>query len=105
MRAAVFEQSDTGGTMVLRDLPVPEPGEGELLVRVRATALNRGELLQRRRGEIAAGAAPPRPGDIEFAGEVASLGLAVAGVRLGDRVIDCAPGSHAGYLTVDQRDL
>jgi len=107
MRAAVLVPNDAGGTMAVRELPDPEPGEGEVLVRVRATALNRGELLQRRRGRTAAtaSAAPPRPGGVEFAGEVARLGLGVAGVAVGERVMGRAPASYAEYVVVDQREL
>lgn len=107
MRAAVLVPDEAGGTMVVRDLPVPEPGAGDVLVRVRATALNRGELLQRRRGRQAPppADAPARPGGIEFAGEVERLGPGVAGVSPGDRVMGRAPASYAEFVVVDQREL
>jgi NADPH:quinone reductase-like Zn-dependent oxidoreductase len=106
MRAAVLVADEAGGTMAVRDLPTPEPGDGEVLVRVRATALNRGELLQRRRGRMAAApAGPPRPGGVEFAGEVERLGPSVAGVTPGDRVMGRAPASYAEFVVVDQREL
>jgi NADPH2:quinone reductase len=106
MRAAVLVPNEAGGTMAVLDLPDPEPGAGEVLIRVRATALNRGELLQRRRGRTAAGpAATPRPGGVEFAGEVARLGPGVSGVAVGDRVMGRSPESYAEYVVVDQRAL
>ena len=38
-----------GGVSELRDVPVPQPGSGEVLVRIEATAINRGELIARPR--------------------------------------------------------
>lgn len=62
--------------MQIRTIPRPEPGPGEVLVRVHATALNRADLLQRR------GLYPPPPGEseilgLEVAGTVESVGAGV----------------------------
>jgi len=85
MRAIVIEQP--GGPDVLRlgDLPDPVPGPGELLVRIRATALNRLDLYQRQ-GNYPV---PPGASDIlgvEMAGEVIGWADDVAGWSVGDRV-------------------
>jgi NADPH:quinone reductase-like Zn-dependent oxidoreductase len=77
-------------TLVLQDLPDPVVGPGELLVRVRAAAINYPDVLiiedkyQMR---------PPRPfaPGGEIAGEVAALGDGVSGWRVGDRLI-AVPG-------------
>ncbi|OYV72393.1 MAG: NADPH:quinone oxidoreductase, partial [Deltaproteobacteria bacterium 21-66-5] len=74
--------------------PDPVMKEDELLVRVRATALNRADLLQRR------GKHPPPKGvpdilGLEMAGEVASVGRAWEGWAVGDRVCALLPGG--GY--------
>lgn len=74
--------------------PDPVMKEDELLVRVRATALNRADLLQRR------GKHPPPKGvpdilGLEMAGEVASVGRACEGWAVGDRVCALLPGG--GY--------
>ena len=62
-----------GGTKVeLRDAPMPEPKPGEILVRMRAAALNRGELLGGKAGAAA------KPGGGECAGEVVKLGDGVS---------------------------
>jgi putative PIG3 family NAD(P)H quinone oxidoreductase len=88
--------SGFGGVEVLRigDCPDPVPKDGELLVRVRATALNRADLLQRR------GKYPPPEGEsgilgLEMAGEVIRAGPAVRDFREGDRVCALLPGG--GY--------
>jgi putative PIG3 family NAD(P)H quinone oxidoreductase len=88
--------SGFGGVDVLRigEIPDPVPKDDELLVRVRATALNRADLLQRR------GKYPPPEGasgilGLEMAGEVISAGPAVRGFREGDRV--CALLAGGGY--------
>ncbi len=77
--------------------PVPEPGEGEVLLRVVAAGVNRPDILQRQ------GAYPPPPGasdimGLEAAGEVVALGPRVTGLALGDRVTALMPGGgYAGY--------
>jgi NADPH2:quinone reductase len=90
----------SGGTRVeLRDTPVPEPKAGELVVRVRAAALNRGELLGGKPG------APARPGGGECAGEVARLGDGVTGFAAGDRVMGRCAGGFAEYAVMDAREV
>jgi NADPH:quinone reductase-like Zn-dependent oxidoreductase len=89
-----------GGTRVeLRDTPVPEPKAGELVVRVRAAALNRGELLGGKPG------APARPGGGECAGEVTAVGAGVAGFAAGDRVMGRCAGGFAEYAVMDAREV
>jgi len=93
-----------GGPEVLQvgEVPTPTPGADQLLVRVRATALNRADTLQRK------GAYPPPPGEseilgLELAGEVESWGAAVTGAKKGQRVmalVGC--GAYAEYCLVDK---
>ncbi|MGZ8431463.1 MAG: NAD(P)H-quinone oxidoreductase [Candidatus Deferrimicrobiaceae bacterium] len=85
-----------GGVEVLHvgDHPDPFPKPGELLVRVRATALNRADLLQRR------GKYPPPEGaseilGLEMAGEVETAGSGCGGWMPGERVFALLPGG--GY--------
>ncbi len=85
-----------GGVDVLRigQHADPVPGDDALLVRVRAAALNRADLLQRR------GRHPPPEGaseilGLEMAGEVAAAGPACAGWTRGDRICALLPGG--GY--------
>jgi putative PIG3 family NAD(P)H quinone oxidoreductase len=85
-----------GGPEVLEwtDAPDPEPGPGEILVDVTASAVNRADLLQRR------GLYPPPPGaseilGMECSGRVAALGDGVTEWQIGDEV--CALLTGGGY--------
>jgi putative PIG3 family NAD(P)H quinone oxidoreductase len=79
----------------LVELPDPTPAEGEVLIAVRATALNRADLLQMR------GLYPPPAGEsavpgLECSGVVAACGPGVTRFRVGDRVMALlAGGGHA----------
>src|SRR5579863_9389558 len=93
-----------GGPEVLQvgEVPTPKPGPEQVLVRVRVTALNRADTLQRK------GAYPPPPGEseiigLELAGEVDSWGSAVTGFKKGDRVMALVGGGgYAEYCLVDK---
>lgn len=88
-----------GGTRVeLRDTPTPELKPGEILVQVRATALNRGELLGGKAG------APARAGGGECAGDVVRVGDGVTGISTGDRVMGRCSGGFAEYAVMDARE-
>ena len=101
MRAIVVE-GGSGPAEALRIAQVdrPEPGAGELLVRVRAAGVNRPDLLQRR------GLYPPPPGapetlGLEIAGEVVT---AAGRWREGDRVVALlGGGGYADHAVVDAR--
>ncbi len=85
-----------GGPDVLTwsQVPDPEPGAGEVLIDVAATAVNRADLLQRAGRYPSPDGAPPWPG-LECSGRVAALGPDVAGWSVGDEV--CALLSGGGY--------
>jgi putative PIG3 family NAD(P)H quinone oxidoreductase len=102
MKAVVFGGKGGPEVASLQEIPQPSPQRGEVLVRVRAAALNRADLLQRR------GLYPPPPGyredvpGLEFAGEVAEVGAGVAGWKAGDRVMAIASGeAQAEYTLAD----
>jgi putative PIG3 family NAD(P)H quinone oxidoreductase len=85
-----------GGLDVLKvgEIEVPKPGEGQVLVKVAATTINRPDLVQRE------GKYPPPPGDseilgLEVAGVISELGSGVSGWAVGDRVISLVGGG--GY--------
>jgi putative PIG3 family NAD(P)H quinone oxidoreductase len=99
--------SGFGGVDVLRvgEAPRPVPAEGQVLVKVAATSVNRPDLVQRE------GKYPPPPGDseilgLEVAGTVEALGPGVSGWKAGDRVLSLVGGgayaefavAHASHL-------
>lgn len=106
MRAVVVVQEEGGKRVVVRDVARPQPGDGEVLVSVRAAGANRADLAMNVGHFKQAGAALAAPvAGLEFAGEVAELGPGVSGVRLGDRVMAMGQGAFAEYARVDHRLL
>lgn len=75
-----------------RDVPVPEPGPNEIVLRVRATALNRGELIV---GSVMHGA-EPKLGGTEAAGEISAVGQGIVSWKRGDRVMGRILGRGRG---------
>ncbi len=85
-----------GGPDVLQwiEVPDPEPGHGELLIDIAASAVNRADLMQRQGLYPPPPGAPPYPG-LECSGRVAAVGAGVTGWHEGDEV--CALLSGGGY--------
>jgi NADPH:quinone reductase-like Zn-dependent oxidoreductase len=77
----------------LRDVPQPEPRAGELLVKIHAAGLNRGEFI----AGHGLGGAGAKPGGIEGAGEVVKAGEGVTNFKAGDRVMGRAGGAYAEF--------
>jgi NADPH2:quinone reductase len=98
MKAYWISPGPAGTSVELRETPTPEPKPGEILVRVRATSLNRGELLGGKPG------APAKPGGGECAGEVVKVGEGVTGFSTGDRVMGRCAGGFAEYSVMDARE-
>lgn len=97
---------ETGGPEVLTygDVPEPETGPADLLVRVRAAALNRRDVFAR---EGSHGVRPPLPHvpGLEVAGEVAEAGPEARGFQVGDRVLGrCRSGGYAELARVEAAD-
>lgn len=105
MKAVISQGASGPDAVELRDVEAPEPGPGEVLIRVHATALNRADLLQTR------GLYPPPPGapqeilGMEYAGEVVGVGPRTFLRRAGERVMGIvAGGSFAEQLVVHERE-
>jgi NADPH2:quinone reductase len=97
MKAAIV--GDAG--IEIGDVPKPAPKPNEVLIRVRATTLNRADLLValgHRHGTV--GGKGARIG-LECAGEIEAVGSEVEGLKPGDRVMGSAPGAHAEYVVTD----
>jgi NADPH:quinone reductase len=93
-----------GGPEVLRtgDIPTPEPAEDEVLIELRASGVNRADVLTRGGGYHAAGQPPIVPG-FEGSGVVREAGPAVTGISVGDRFSPLGrPGFYAEYVVVPQ---
>ncbi len=101
MKAIFNVPHPDGGYSELRDIPLPSPGPGEVLVKVHASAINRGELTgirKARKGEASVGG-------LEFAGEVIESGEGATAYVKGDAVMGQFRACHAEYLAIDQRLL
>ena len=86
--------------LTLDEVPVPEPGPGQVLVRLHAAGLNRGEFIPG--GLVKGGAA--KPAGIEGAGEIVALGGAVTGLKVGSRVMGRCPGAFSEFAVMDARE-
>jgi NADPH2:quinone reductase len=102
MRAATVRD----GEIVVDDHPDPTPGHGEVLIRIRAAALNGADMMQKR------GLYPAPPGwpqdipGLDVAGEVAAVGPDATRFREGDRVMGFVGGGGQGeLLTAHERLL
>jgi NADPH2:quinone reductase len=97
MKAAVI--ADNG--VEIRDVPTPQPKPNEVLVAVRASGLNRADLL------MAAGSFNRYSGGsdviagLEWAGDVVAVGTAVRGLSEGDRVMCSGSGGYAEFAVAD----
>jgi NADPH2:quinone reductase len=96
------------GEITLAEHPDPQPGAGEVLVRVRAAGLNGADMMQKR------GLYPPPAGfgvpqdvpGLELAGEVVEVGPVATRFEIGDRVMAIVAGAgQAELATVHERQL
>jgi len=91
VKAFFIQAVDGKAVLEKRDIPEPKAGPGQVLIKVKAAGLNRGELIVG--GLIKAGA--PKPAGQEAAGEV---------VGSGERVMGRCPGAFAEYALIDARE-
>jgi len=99
MQAAVLGEKG----VEVRDLPKPAAKPNEVLIRVRASSLNRADLLValgHQHGSV--GGVGARLG-LECSGEVEAVGSDVQGIKPGDRVMASAPGGFAEYVVTDAK--
>ena len=86
--------------VVIQDVPEPKPKPTDLLVKIKAIALNRADLGSAK-GDTSHGAAAGKPIGSEFSGEVIEVGADVRDFKKGDRVMCHSPGSHAEIAVSD----
>ncbi len=93
MRSCWIITRNHAAVLEWRDVAIPEPGAGEVLMRVRATAMNRGEIIVG--GAVHGG--PEKIGGTEAAGEVHAVGDGVTGFQRGERIFGRVRGGFAEY--------
>lgn len=112
MRAVIWDRYGPPEVLRLEDVERPVPKDGEVLVRVRATTVNRSDTGYRGPeyfiSRFFTGLRRPkwRISGYEFAGEVEAVGAAVTEFGVGDRVFGANPsgfGAHAEFLCVPER--
>ena len=98
MQSYWMKTLDNESTLELRDVARPEPGPQQLLVRLHAAGLNRGELLT---GLSATGKAV----GMEGAGVVVKLGADINGFQPGDRVMGRCTSAFSEYVLMDLHEV
>ena len=96
MRAATIRD----GEVLVEQHPDPEPGAGQVLVRVRAAGINGADMLQRKGRYPAPPGSPPDIPGLELAGVVEALGASAERFAEGDRVMGIAGGGGQAELAV-----
>lgn len=95
----------SGAVPELRDVEVPVPGPGQVLVRMAGAGVNRGELISGRMLRDDNPRARPMPSGIEIAGTVEALGDGVDHRSVGDRVMARGTACHAELAVLDAAAL
>ncbi|WP_211881241.1 quinone oxidoreductase family protein [Pseudarthrobacter albicanus] len=103
MMTALF--GGAGPDWETRQVPVPKPGPGQVLVRARAVSLNNADVQMLAAADPASGSRQEYLAGFEFAGEIAALGEGAGGVRLGERVMGTTQGAFAQYVLADHRHV
>src|SRR5258706_7553884 len=101
MKSYSMQSTTEHAAMELRELAMPEPGPRQLLVRMRAASLNRGEFIV---GHGLQKAGTSKAIGMEGSGEVAKLGPDVTGWSIGQRVMGRCAGAFAEYALMDLRE-
>ncbi len=104
MKAVVNNGYGGFEVMEIRDVPAPEPGPNQVLVRVHAAALNYADTMQRR-GEYQVPEGQTPIMGVEIAGEVAGWGSGVSGVSRGQRVFGLVEGGGYAEYCLMEREM
>lgn len=92
MKAYVLKSGPNGTSLELREKPTPQPSPTQLLVKIHAASMNRGELI---RGQGLVKPGTEKPAGMDCAGEV---------VGTGEKVMGRLPGAFAEYGVMDRQD-
>lgn len=101
MRSYSLQATNDAATLELQEVSIPEPGPGQMLLRLHASGLNRGEFIL--------GHGLQKPGTskaigMEGAGEVLKVGPGVTGFEVGERVMGRCAGAFSEYALMDVRE-
>jgi NADPH:quinone reductase-like Zn-dependent oxidoreductase len=98
-----YSMKTTAGqaTLELREVAIPEPGPQELLVKMHAASLNRGEFIL---GHGLQKTGTSKAIGMEGAGEIVKLGAGVTGLAIGQRVMGRCAGAFSEYALMDVRE-
>ena len=99
MKSYWMQMTEVASVIELRDVPVPEPGPQQLLVRLHAAGLNRGEFVIGHGLHGPAGSWKAIGG--EGAGEVVAVGAEAPAFRPGERVMGRCPGAFSQYALME----
>jgi len=104
MKAIVIDEALADRPLRYQDVPEPVCGKSDLLIAVKAAALNRADLRRAATHFAASDKKNSLPiAGVELAGEVAALGADVTGFAVGDRVMAMAGGAYAEQAVIDYR--
>lgn len=103
MKAWYIAAHGAGTRLEQRDVTTPEPKAGELLVKVRASSLNRGEFIAGH-GTVVGGAGEAKPCGGEASGEIVAVGAGVTEWKVGMKVIGRCRGAFAEQAVMDSRE-
>ncbi|MCU1289232.1 MAG: ppsC 1 [Acidobacteria bacterium] len=104
MKAVYIKEFGAAENLEIREIEnPPAPQNSQVVVRVKASGLNRADILQRRGFYPAPKGYPERILGLEFAGEIAETGESVSNFKIGDRVFGItAGGAQAEFLLTDE---
>ena len=102
MKSYWMSISEGQGRMELREVDRPVPGADQVLVKLNAASLNRGELII---GHGLHGKDGSKPAGMEGAGHIVQIGSETGAWQVGDRVMGRCPGAFAEYALMDVREI
>jgi NADPH:quinone reductase-like Zn-dependent oxidoreductase len=101
MKSYSMQITPNQAALELREIAIPEPGPQQVLLKVRAASLNRGEFIL---GHGLQKTGTSKAIGMEGAGEIVKLGAGVTGLAIGQRVMGRCPGAFSEYALMDVRE-